>query len=122
MRYSNDESTVLVGTFETGKTIKIKVLNIVTDTLVSIKNNNCVESNHIEGVYLWPTNNIENAALKSGYHNLIYCMYDDTSGKRFYGKFVYGGFVDKEVTFDTSGLEVDLTEIKEITELINARI
>lgn len=121
MRYANDEQTVLVGMFNTNSNVKIKIVNLLNDSLVNISDNICVESRHIDGAFLWTTNNIADSALSNGYYNLLYEMYDEEDNK-FHGKFIYGGYVNKPVDIDMSALESDITEIKQLGEIINARI
>jgi len=64
---------------------------MATDTLETITNNVCTESSNISGTFLWSMDNI----TSTGYKNFLYEM---TNGeKSFYGKFVYGGFVDSNI-------------------------
>jgi hypothetical protein len=95
MRYSVDEENGLIGIFATGKTVTIKLLNIITDTLVDITTNVCHESTKIPGVYIWSTSNIINSKeYLDTYVNMLYEMRSDDD-KVYYGKFIYGGYVEK---------------------------
>ena len=89
MRYNNLENTVLAGKFITGKTIKIKIIDMETDGVVTLQTEDCTESTNIPGIYLWNTTNLPEG---NGLKNLLYEMYDsDDSTVTFNGKFVYGG-------------------------------
>lgn len=90
MRYSNSESTKMLGTFDTGSTVTIKVINLDTDTLESLTSNSCTESTHISGMFYWDISNLQNRP--NGYQTYAYEMTDGTS--TFYGKWVDGGVYD----------------------------
>jgi len=119
MRYSSNENTTLVGQLTPNRVVTIKIINILTDTVIPLTNNVCVESNHIPGLYLWNTSNLSIDAI-TGYTNLIYEMRQGT--EVYYGKFIYGGYVDKDGNVDISGLITDLTEVLETLNIINARL
>lgn len=118
MRYSEEEVTTLVGQFKPGKNVTIKLIELSNDSLVSISNNVCTESEHMPGMYLWKTTNINDTALV-GYSNLLYEMKDE-DGKVFYGKFIFGGYVDDEMDFTDSIADVE--EIRQTVHIINARL
>lgn len=121
MRYSELEKTVLVGQFKTGQAITIKLIELSNDNIVEISNNNCIESQHMPGIYLWSTDYIVDNSLV-GYSNLLYEMTSVDDGRKYYGKFIYGGYVDKDVSVDLSEVLADTNEIKNTTHIINARI
>lgn len=95
MRYSSNENTVLVGNFPTGATVSIKIIDMLTDELVTLTDNVCTESAHIEGMYLFNTGNIISVFTKET--SLLFEMSDGTS--TFYGKFVCGGYINLITTF-----------------------
>jgi len=90
MRYSASENTTLVGLFDPGLTVTIQILNLDTNTIVNVSDSSCTES-AIPGVYIWNTANITDVLDNA---NLLYVMTTNT-GKTFYGKFTYGGVIDK---------------------------
>lgn len=119
MRYSSSEKTVLVGQLTPGRVVSIKIINLLTDTLIDISNSTCVESEHIPGLYLWSTNDITPGGV-TGFTNLLYEM--KQGDEVYYGKFVYGGYVDEDGNVDVSGIITDLTEVIETLNIINARM
>lgn len=119
MRYSEEETTTLVGQFKPGQTVKIKLIELASDALVSVNNDICIESVHMPGMYLWKTTNITDSTLV-GYTNLLYEMKCVEDGKLFYGKFVFGGYVDDENNFTDSVADVE--EIRQTVHIINARL
>jgi len=119
MRYSKDENTVLVGQLTPNVNVTIKIIDIARDTVIGLSNDKCTESRHIPGLYLWSTNNILPDEV-NGYTNLIYEMKQGT--EVYYGKFIYGGYVDKDGNVDISGVITDLTEVIETLNIINARL
>jgi len=122
MRYSETEITTLVGQFSPGQTVTIKLIELSNDALVTVTSDVCVESLHIPGMYLWKTNNINDTSL-IGYSNLLYEMTCLEDGSKFYGKFVFGGYVDDVVdAADLTGPITDVEEIRQTVHVINARI
>lgn len=110
MRYGERETAILAGVFgETGLDVRIKIVELSNDNLVELKTDVCIESEHIEGLYLFSTANIMNDAL-IGYNNLVYLMYSPSSNVKQYGKIAKGGIVD-----DTTDVSLD-----EITEMLTA--
>ena len=112
MRYSSSESTTLAGKFTPGSSVTIKVVNIDTDSLLTVTSNVCNESIHIPGLFLFSTNKI-NSSLQP----FTNCAYEMTDGTNiFYGKFVYGGYVDQlprrnEVQDLISNLQTSITDL-----------
>jgi len=121
MRYAIGENSTLVGQFEEGSTVHIKVLVLDTDTLLELDNDVCVESEHMPGMYIWKTSNISSNNNLIGYTNLLYEMTSE-AGKKYYGKIVYAGYVEKVQLTDLSPLIDADTSISELLYLINARI
>lgn len=121
MRYSESEATVLVGTLKPGLTVKIKIIELSNDNLVELNTDACIESEHLPGVYLWSTTNINDNSL-IGYSNLLYEMTSIEDNKKFYGKFIFGGYPDKSVDVDLTSVEEQNNEIIEKVDIINARI
>ena len=90
MRYKLSEDIILAGKLAPGATVTVKVLDLATDTFVSLSTSSCSESSKIAGLYLWSTSNI--AIAVTGYKN---CYYEMTDGINFVsGKFVYGGYIE----------------------------
>lgn len=114
MRYSSNENTTLAGKFPPGSSVTIKIVNIDTDSLLTLTNNICQESIHIPGLFLFNTSKI-NANL-STYTNCAYEMTDGTN--IFYGKFVYAGYVDQIAKQTEVDLLIQNLE-QAITNLIN---
>jgi len=93
MRYSLNENSVLVGQFEPGSTVNIEILLLETDTLLILDDDVCAESSFMPGVFTWNTSNLSDLNNINGYVNLLYKMTSD-QGDDYYGKFVFGGYVD----------------------------
>ena len=121
MRYSTTEDTVLVAILRSGLTATIKIIDLINDNVISISSNACTESEHIPGIFRWNTNNIDDPALTDGFYNLFYEITSSDS-KKFYGKFLYGGYVDKDVVVDLSEITDQHAVMQEDLELIQARI
>jgi len=121
MRYSKTEITTLVGNFKPNSIVTIKLIDSNTDTLVNLTSSTCTESRHIPGVYLWKTDKISDSNLKNVFHNLVYEM-SSNDGKKFYGKFIYSGYVDKNVVVDFDDIKVNLNDLQDGIDLINGRI
>jgi len=113
MRYGSNENAVLVGIF--GKKeldVRMKIITLEGDILVELVTDKCIESSHMEGVYLFNTENIKDDSIV-GYTNMLAEMRDvnDLTTKR-YAKFTFGGIVDDKT-------EVNLETIKELLEKLN---
>jgi len=122
MRYSKNEHVVVVGVLPANSVVKIKIINVANDALLSLTDDNCVESTHIEGVYLWSTVNIANSEDITTYTNLVAQMYVVGGDAKHYAKFVIGGYVDDDIVVDLAGSGFDSTEILDILNIINARM
>jgi len=62
-----------------------------------------------------------NTGIGSGYTNILYEMISDT-GKKYYGKIVYAGYVENNQPIDIQPLiDADAT-ITDLVYLINSRI
>ena len=127
MRYSENEETVLVGEFDTGKDIKIKILCLELDKLVTLEKEECEESEVFPGVYMFSTKYIDKSTVPE-YANLLYHMYDE-DGNYYRGKFVYGGWfdnIDVEANVDLTPIEEKIDSHDSIVntklDIINARI
>ena len=120
MRYTKNEDVILVGKFKPGSVVKITLIELSNDNLVEVNTDECVESEHIPGIFLWSTSDIKPDALV-GYSNILYVMKDDT-GKEFMGKFAVGGYLEDGVKLDLSPVLKDTKELKENVDIINARI
>ena len=120
MRYSENEETVLVGILEPNMNVKIKIINLDSDALVSLKTDNCIESKHEGGVYMFSTKNIDKSTVPE-HANLLYVMTTE-EGDRQFGKFVYGGYMDEPITVTVEGDAEAHEEIKEKLDIINARL
>lgn len=115
MRYGSTETAILAGIFgETGLDVRIKIVELSNDSLVELKTDSCIESEHIDGMYLFSTANIMNDALL-GYNNLVYMMYSEGSAIKQYGKIAKGGIAD-----DTT--EISLDEITELMNTLKAKV
>jgi len=107
MRYSESEITTLVGIFKPSQVVKIKIIEVSNDQLVTLVSDTCIESQHMPGVYMWKTTNINQTLLAgNGYTNMVYQMTCD-QGKVFHGKFVFGGYVDDKVLLTDSIAKLD---------------
>jgi len=120
MRYAYTEETVLVGQLQPGDTVTIKIIDLATDNLITTTTTNCIESQHIAGMFMFSTINIDKNTVSS-YANLLYEMTSST-GEKAYGKFIYGGYLDNPITIDNSAATADHAFITDLLELINARI
>ena len=120
MRYSDKEHAILVGQFSAGIDVTIKILDLDHDVEIPLINNICNESAIMSGVYLWNTKYIDSSKIDS-YVNLLYEM-KDSSGNVYYGKFIFGGYVDTKI--DLTGITDKPTHdaILRLLNIINARI
>jgi hypothetical protein len=100
MRYSIEEKTVLAGQFDGGVSVSIVIVNIDTDTPLSLVTNVCLESDHIPGLFLFDTTNI--STVLTQYTSCAYYMTDGS--KNFYGKFSLGGYIDENVKVDNNAI------------------
>lgn len=121
MRYAIGENSVLVGEFPPGSTVRIKILILENDNLLTLNTDVCLESSKLPGIYTWKTSNININNNINGLVNLLFVMTSEI-GQKYYGKILYAA------NFGT-GSDVDLTpviemgnEIIDIANIINARI
>ena len=121
MRYALGENSVLVGQFAPGDTVTIKLIVLDNDTLLTLTTNTCVESAHIPGLFLWKTGNIAPTNNLVGYTNILYEMIS-TSGKKYYGKIIYAGYVENYTPVNLQPLIDADTMITDIVNIINARV
>lgn len=89
MRYFKTEDTVLVGYLVPNSNVTITIIDLDNDKVIPLTDNNCVESEHIEGLYAFSTSNIDKDKLEDRIYNLFYIMEDDV-GNKTYGKFTLG--------------------------------
>ena len=120
MRYSDKEVAILVGQFKSGSKVTIKILDIDHDLEIPLQTYNCYESNVIPGIYLWNTMNLDMSRIDE-FNNLLYEMKDENNNT-YYGKFVMGGYVDREI--DLSGITDAATQeaMLKMLKIINARL
>lgn len=93
MRYELSENIAIGGILPTGVNVTIEVIDMLSDTPVVLSSNACTESIHINGLYVWTTDNITTAP--NGYSVMFYRMSDGTNNVQ--GKFVYGGYVNDQI-------------------------
>jgi len=100
MKY-NTNTTVLCGYLAPNSTVKIKLINTAKDTLVSVSDNECVESENQDGLYFFNTSKIDEVfdALE-----IAYIMTDDEDG--FYG----GKVVISNEVPTTSSIRTDIQD------------
>lgn len=114
MRYSSNETTVLGGFFEEGKTVTIKIIDSVGE-LVGVDNSVCTASSGESTLYLWDTANM--AADEGTY---FYVMTDGVDTMP--GKFTYGGSVDSKPSEINDKLDVMNTDLTVAIEAGNVDI
>lgn len=119
MRYSNDERAILVGQFEPNDTVTIKLLDLGENTEIPTTDNICIESDVMPGIFLWDTSKVGVNQLDN-FHNVLYEM-KSNDGSKYYGKFVYGGYMDKELTVLLDNPE-SYDAILKLLRIINGRI
>lgn len=90
MRYAQDEKIVLVGQLTADASVDIQILDIDNNELLDLTTSDCVES-AIPGIFLYDTANITDALPER--INCVYMM--DDGAKKFYGKFVIGGYTNQ---------------------------
>lgn len=127
MRYSEKEHAVLVGQFNPKETVKIRILDLEHDLEIPLMNNICNESKTIPGIYLWDTKYIDSSKINT-YTNLLYEM-SDSNNNVYYGKFIFGGYVDDLMTdvlnlanSSSSSPKATNEAILKLVRIINARI
>jgi len=114
MRYINTEHTILAGFFDSGKDVTIKVIKLSSDSIVTTTTPICRESQHIAGVYLWNTSNM--IIDITTFTDFVYEMTDGT--KKFFGKFVLGGYTDKVLTDVSEARVTTLLESNKIKTMV----
>jgi hypothetical protein len=120
MRYSEKEQTILVGQFKSGLNVNIKILDLANDAEIPVTNIKCRESVVMPGIYLWSTSRI-NIAGFDGFKNLLYEM-TSSEGTKYYGKFLYGGYVDDEISVIMEENPESYKHIMKLLKIINGRI
>lgn len=121
MRYGKDEITYLVGKFDKSDIIvKIKIINLLTDEKIELKDDNCISSSTVPGLFSFSTANIVSDTVKMN-SSLFYIM-EGSNGQEFIGKFTYGGNTDKEVYVDLTPIEDILNNIITKLRRISLRI
>ena len=63
MRYSDTETTKVVGIFPAGSSVFVQVLNLNTDSYSTLTTNTAIESSKAPGVFIWDTGNITDVLL-----------------------------------------------------------
>ena len=108
MRYVKTENTVLAGELEPSTTVKIKLIDMLNDSLLNINSDICTESQHIPGTYLWPISNINQSVFDNLTQpmSVLYAMYvpgvsDPKLKTIFKGKIVIGGELNNLSTINT---------------------
>jgi len=120
MRYSDKEAAVLVGQFKPGSNVTIKILDIDHDLEIPLQVYKCKESKVIPGIYLWSTLNLDMSRIDD-YNNLLYEMKDEHNNT-YYGKFVMGGYVDKEIDLSDITDKPTHDAMLKMLKIINARL
>jgi len=120
MRYSENEQAILVGQFAPGLSVSIKILDLSNDAEIPVTSITCRESRVMPGIYLWSTSRIDEREY-DGYKNLLYEM-TSSEGKKYYGKFVYGGYVDIEASVTFNGAVKADPDVMRMLKIINGRI
>ena len=83
MKY-NTNNTILCGYLTAGSTVKIKLINTLTDKLISITDDVCIESEHIGGLFYFDTSKIDEEFVSL---EIAYVM-SDNAGEFYGGKVV----------------------------------
>jgi len=92
MRYAIDEVTTLVGTLPAGSSVTVKIVELGSDSEVTLTDNTCTESTVISGMYIFDTSKMEAPTVYTNY------VYEMTNGvEKFYGKFVMGGSIESDL-------------------------
>lgn len=118
MRYGSTETAILAGIFsESGLDVRIKIVELGNDNLVELKTDICIESEHIEGLYLFSTSNIVNDALL-GYNNLVYIMYSEGSAVKQYGKIAKGGVIDDQTDVNLAEITALITQLQKKVNIL----
>ena len=105
MRYSGREVIGVVCELPPGLEVTIEVIDILTDELIELEDDVCVESEHIGGIYRWSTDKIKDKE-ELGYKNLL-CSMVGNDGTRSLAKLVIGGTAEMVYV-----LEDDITVVK----------
>lgn len=88
MRYKEEENTALVGKLDKDKNVVVTVVHALSDTLIEVESDVCVESLKIPGMYVWNTAKM-NTNLTGKF------MYEMTDGVRVSpGVFTIGGAME----------------------------
>ena len=119
MRYSKNENSTLVGYFEPGSSVKIDILAIDTDNKLILDDDICIESQEIPGIFLWNTKNINSSNSIDHYSNLIYRMYNTSTGEIYLGKFTMGGYLDNRFDNIDTKLSDISTTLNKLDDIIN---
>lgn len=125
MRYVKTENTILAGELPSDSTVKIKLINMQTDELLTIISDVCVPSQHIPGTYLWNTDNIDQSIFDNltSPISVLYMMYVPNTLFKFKGKIVIGGELNQlsnintitnQVKTNGQILTINQTELKTI--------
>lgn len=88
----NGEIPTVAGKLPIGETVTIKVVD-KSDTLVPLTSDACAESSHLTGVYFWGSTNI--TTPPTVFTEYFYEMTAATSGQKFTGKLIVGGYADQ---------------------------
>lgn len=120
MRYSYDENAVLVGPFEeTGLTVKMIMIVLENDSKVELIKDDCLESKHISGVYLYSTENIKPNILVDKC-NILCVMYDvNDVKKRRYSKISFDKTINQIIVEDLSSIKASIVSLTDkVDELV----
>ncbi len=101
MLYGEGKATVLLGELNPGATATIKVIDTVSDSILQLQSNQCVESTHSLGTFRFNTSNI-----LSPTREMFYVM-TDNSGRSFKGKFLFDSNLNKDEKEALLALEED---------------
>jgi hypothetical protein len=115
MRYAQTENTWLLGNLPPGKTVTIVIVDIDTDNAPILLSNECVESTHIPGLYIFDV--LTNLPVTS-YKNFAYEMSDGENA--FRGKFVYGGALPADVKSINEEPVTNINDLSGKTDILNA--
>ncbi len=108
MRYTDTETTMLAGKLSAGSTATIVLVDMKTNTELTLSNDSCTET-PIDGMFTWDTANV---TVGEDMH-VLYCM-TDTGGKTAYGKVVIGG----DMVSSTSITNVVTTGNEDVRQII----
>ena len=113
MRYQTStigETVYLAGWLPTGGTVTIILYDLSDGSTVTLDSASCTEIGS-SGMYRWPSSNVTTQPTTNKSYG--YIMTDATSGEKFLGKFVVGGYIDaiKEarlVELDAANIPADI--------------